>query len=166
MSVLRLPHEVYQDLRAHGEETYPEESCGVLLGRPAQDGWHVESAVGAANALAGQTPRRFEIASADLVRIVDTARRRGLEIAGFYHCHPDHPAEWSETDLAGAHWVGCSYVITEVARGTAAATRAFLLAGTAEEDKRFVELEIAIADAVQSASARNLDGSRGSGASS
>ena len=58
-------------------------------------------------------------------------------IAGFYHSHPDHPAQWSQTDFAEAHWVGCCYVITEVAQGKAATTNSFLLAGTTEEDKRF-----------------------------
>jgi proteasome lid subunit RPN8/RPN11 len=37
--------------------------------------------------------------------------------AGFYHSHPDHPVQWSPTDFAEAHWLGCSYVITEAAQG-------------------------------------------------
>ena len=60
-----------------------------------------------------------------------------MSIAGFYHSHPDHPAQWSETDLTEAHWLGCSYVITAVAQGNATETNAFLLAGDAEESKRF-----------------------------
>ena len=137
MSVLRLPRVVYDGLRAHGEETYPQECCGALLGRCGRDGWRVELAVRADNARADSARSRYEIAPAELVKIEREARGRGLEIAGFYHSHPDHPAEWSETDLAEAHWVGCSYVITEVRQGKAAATHSFLLAGTAEEDKRF-----------------------------
>jgi proteasome lid subunit RPN8/RPN11 len=60
-----------------------------------------------------------------------------LDIAGFYHSHPDHPAQWSQTDLAEAHWLGCSYVITAVAKGVAAQTNSFHLAGDTEENKRF-----------------------------
>ena len=57
-------------------------------------------------------------------------------IVGFYHSHPDHPARWSSTDLAGAHWIGCSYVITSVEKGKAAVTNSFELTGTDESDKR------------------------------
>ena len=72
-----------------------------------------------------------------MVRIEFDARRQGLDIAGFYHSHPDHPAQWSATDLEDAHWLGCCYVITSVAQGKATVTNAFLLAGTVEEDKHF-----------------------------
>jgi proteasome lid subunit RPN8/RPN11 len=71
------------------------------------------------------------------VKIEREARGRGLDIAGFYHSHPDHPAQWSPTDFAEAHWIGCAYVITAVEHGKAAVTNSFLLAGTTEEDKRF-----------------------------
>jgi len=62
-----------------------------------------------------------------------------MEIVGFYHSHPDHPARPSPTDLEDAHWIGCSYVITSVVQGKAHETRSFLLNGTLEEDKHFVE---------------------------
>jgi proteasome lid subunit RPN8/RPN11 len=80
------------------------------------------------------------------VKIASEARDRGIEIAGFYHSHPDHPAQWSATDLDEAHWLGLSYVITEVAAGKAATTRAWLLAGTSEDDKHFEAQEIRIED--------------------
>jgi proteasome lid subunit RPN8/RPN11 len=145
MSILRLPRTVYHDLRAHGEEAWPHECCGALLGRAMQeggpDGWQVDSLVRTLNirgdSSAGSSLDRYEIAPAELVGIVREASNRGLEIAGFYHSHPGHPAQPSATDLAEAHWIGCSYVITEIAQGKAALTSAFLLAGTAEEDKHF-----------------------------
>jgi proteasome lid subunit RPN8/RPN11 len=59
---------------------------------------------------------------------------------GFYHSHPDHPARWSATDLAEAHWTGCSYVITSVEEGRAALTNAFLLVG--EEDGKHFDDEV------------------------
>lgn len=138
MTVLHISRAIYDALRAHGEETYPNECCGVLLALPAEPGASViASAVRAANARLDSARNRYEIAPTDLVKIEREARRRGLEIAGFYHSHPDHPAHWSATDLAEAHWIGSSYVITSVERGRATATRSFLLAGTTEEDKRF-----------------------------
>jgi proteasome lid subunit RPN8/RPN11 len=74
------------------------------------------------------------------------ARGRGLEVAGFYHSHPDHAASWSLSDLAEAHWLGLSYLITAVERGRAGETRAFLLAGSSEQDKRFERQEICAVD--------------------
>jgi proteasome lid subunit RPN8/RPN11 len=74
------------------------------------------------------------------------ARKHGLEVAGFYHSHPDHPAMWSQIDLDEAHWLGCSYVITEVPGGRATVTNSFLLSGTKEEDKQFVPQRIELID--------------------
>jgi proteasome lid subunit RPN8/RPN11 len=100
----------------------------------------VTAALRAGNTRTDSAHNRYQIAPIELVKIEREARNRGLEIAGFYHSHPDHPAQWSATDFAEAHWLGCSYVITEVAQGKAAVTNSFLLAGATEEDKRF-ELE-------------------------
>ena len=137
MSTLFVPKAVYDAMRAHGEETYPNECCGAMLGRPDADGWNVVESIRAGNTRTDSAHNRYNIAPLELVRIQRSARENGLEIAGFYHSHPDHPAEWSPTDFAEAHWLGCSYVITSVAQGRATVTNAFQLAGTKEEDKRF-----------------------------
>jgi proteasome lid subunit RPN8/RPN11 len=137
MSVLHFPQPVYDDIRAHGEQTYPHECCGILLGHFAQGNWTVVSAARAGNTRTDSAHNRYHIDPAELVRIQRDAMRQGFDIAGFYHSHPDHPAQWSTTDFAEAHWIGCSYVITEVAHGKAAVTNSFLLAGTTEENKRF-----------------------------
>ena len=137
MSTLRFPKAAYDAIRAHGEETYPDECCGVLLGHSTPEGWRVESAVRAGNTRTDSAHNRYHIAPVELVKIQREAANQGLDIAGFYHSHPDHPAQWSSTDFAEAHWIGCSYVITAVAKGKAEVTNSFLLAGTTEEDKRF-----------------------------
>jgi proteasome lid subunit RPN8/RPN11 len=144
MSVLRLTQAVFDALRTHGEETYPNECCGALLGRSTPGGWQVEASVRAGNTRTDSAHNRYNIAPAELVKIEREARRQGLAIAGFYHSHPDHPAYWSLTDLSEAHWLGCSYVITAVAKGKAAQTNSFLLAGTFEEDKRFEQETILV----------------------
>ncbi len=154
MSILHLPRSVFDELRAHGEETWPQECCGALLGRAIQrggqeggpDGWQVDSLVRAVNARSDSPRKRYQISPADLAGIALEARRRGLEIAGFYHSHPDHSAQPSSSDLAEAYWLGCSYVITEVAQGKATVTNAFLLAGTTEEDRHFEPQTIRIED--------------------
>jgi proteasome lid subunit RPN8/RPN11 len=146
MSALSMPKAVYESIRQHGEETYPHECCGVLLGKPGPHGWRVSSAVRAGNTRTDSAHNRYHIAPVELVRIQREAMKQGLDIAGFYHSHPDHPAQWSPTDFAEAHWIGCSYVITEVAHGKAAITNSFLLSGTTEEDKRFENETIVVED--------------------
>jgi proteasome lid subunit RPN8/RPN11 len=135
--VLKVTKEVYDAIRAHGEETYPHECCGALLGHASGNGWQIEAAVRAGNTRTDSAHNRYQIAPVELVKIEREARQRGLDIGGFYHSHPDHPAQWSQTDFAEAHWLGCSYVITAVANGKAAVTNSFRLAGDTEESKRF-----------------------------
>jgi proteasome lid subunit RPN8/RPN11 len=151
MSVIHLPRSVYEALRTHAEQAYPEECCGALLGRvitsDSTDNWEITAAVHVVNADTASARTRYSIDPAELVGIVHEARRQGLEIAGFYHSHPNHPAHWSLTDLAEAHWLGCSYVITSVRHGRAADTSAFLLAGASEEDKHFEPQQICILEA-------------------
>lgn len=144
MSILRLAKSVYGEIRAHGEETYPHECCGALLGISTPEGWLVRQSERAGNTRTDSAHNRYNIAPAELVKIEREARRQGLDIAGFYHSHPDHPAQWSPTDFAEAHWIGCSYVITAVAQGKATVTNSFLLAGATEEDKRFEQETIEV----------------------
>ncbi len=140
--MLHIDYANYEALRAHGEETYPHECCGVLLGKSDAKGNHVKQIVRAGNTRTDSAHNRYNIAPQELVKIQRQAR--GLDIVGFYHSHPDHPAQWSATDFAEAHWMGCSYVITAVAKGKAEVTNSFLLTGSSEEDKRFVDQAIEI----------------------
>jgi proteasome lid subunit RPN8/RPN11 len=135
--MLKLTEQTYNAIRHHGEETYPHECCGVLLGRSAGGVNEVEDAIRAGNTRTDSAHNRYSIAPQELIRIQRQVRERGFDIVGFYHSHPDHPAQWSETDFAEAHWIGCSYVITSVRQGQAKDTNSFLLTGTTEEDKAF-----------------------------
>ena len=146
--MLKLSYKDYEALRTHGEEIYPHECCGVLLGKTDGDANEVREIVRAGNTRTDSAHNRYHIAPQELIRIQRQARGLGLDIVGFYHSHPDHPAQWSSTDIAEAHWLGCSYVITRVAgdktSGTAEVTNSFLLRGTGEEDKRFEDEAIEI----------------------
>ncbi|MGA2652603.1 MAG: M67 family metallopeptidase [Terracidiphilus sp.] len=146
MGILHLTRAIYDEIRAHGEQTYPYECCGALLGTTIENGWTVVASVRAGNTRTDSAHNRYNISPLELVKIERDARRQGLGIAGFYHSHPDHPAQWSTTDLAEAHWLGCSYVITAVAKGKAAQTNSFRLAGISEEDKAFEQDTIVIDD--------------------
>ena len=143
-TTLRMSGEMYETIRRHGERTYPHECCGVLLGRSSEDGNAVEAAIEAGNTRTDSAHNRYNIAPQELIRIQRQGRERGLDIVGFYHSHPDHPAQWSKTDFEEAHWIGCSYVITSVEQGTAQVTNSFLLSGAGEEDKRFEDQRVVV----------------------
>lgn len=159
--MLRIHFEQYEALRAHGEETYPNECCGVLLGKNVLDeGNRVHEIVRAGNTRTDSAHNRYNIAPQELVKIQRQARGLGLDIVGFYHSHPDHPARWSSTDFAEAHWLGCSYIITSVEKGKAVLTNSFLLSGTAEDNKKFEDeaIQIDIASTVADTAAHNQKG--------
>lgn len=109
---LALTRSVDAAIRAHGRETFPHECCGAMLGK---DGVVLE-----AFALANTTeegPRRRFLIRPDDYRAAETrAREAGLELLGFYHSHPDHPARPSQYDLDHA-WPSFSYVIVSVMAG-------------------------------------------------
>ncbi len=137
--MLKISQLELDSLRRHGEETYPHECCGVLLGRIEGEVRSVEAAVRAGNTRTDSPHNRYHIDPRELVAAQRRAREQGLDIVGFYHSHPDHPARWSATDLAEAHWYSCSYVITSVVKGRAAITNSFVLMGSSEEDKCFAD---------------------------
>jgi proteasome lid subunit RPN8/RPN11 len=143
---LKISKALWSELREHGERTYPHECCGVLIGQHGEDGVkQVNAAVRCGNTRSDSPQNRYQIAPAEIAKIQRNAMLDGMDIVGFYHSHPDHPARWSPTDLAEAHWTGCSYVITSVDKGNAVLTNSFCLTGS-EENKNFEDETIEIAD--------------------
>jgi len=143
--MLSISQSHYEDLRRHGEETYPHECCGILLGRFEADGQRVVTSLArCGNTRADSPQNRYHIDPKELIRIQREGRERDEDIIGFYHSHPDHPAQFSSTDLAEAHWFRCSYVITSVEKGKAAITNSFELAGSDEQDKQLVSEQIEV----------------------
>jgi proteasome lid subunit RPN8/RPN11 len=145
--MLKLTRSEYFALRQHGEMTYPHECCGVLLGNFADgdaSAKTVSRIVRCGNTRQDSPQNRYHIDPKELIRIQREGRERGEDIVGFYHSHPDHPAQWSVTDLAEAHWFGCSYVITSVKKGVATVTNSFELAGSEEGDKKFLDEKMEI----------------------
>lgn len=146
--MLRIAREHYDAIRAHGEETYPHECCGVLLGQLQDDGTRIVSSTARCGNTRVDSPHnRYNIDPKELIRIQREGRARGEDIVGFYHSHPDHPARWSQTDFADAHWIGCSYVITSVEKGKAQTTNSFELAGSDESDKQLVDERVELVQA-------------------
>jgi proteasome lid subunit RPN8/RPN11 len=142
--MLKLGQSHFDSIRQHGEETYPDECCGVLLGQFENQTRVVTSIARCDNTRADSPHNRYHIDPKQLVRIQREGRERNEDIIGFYHSHPDHPARWSQTDLAEAHWFGCSYVITSVEKGKAGVTNAFELTGSDEHDKQLADEKIEV----------------------
>jgi len=126
--IVLLPRHVFA-IHRHALATYPEECCGVLVGRPlrGREGSFVERVLSVHNARADGRGSRFLIHPETVLAAQREARRAGMEVVGYYHSHPDHPARPSDFDREHA-WPGVSYLIVSVARGEIAETRSWRLA--------------------------------------
>jgi proteasome lid subunit RPN8/RPN11 len=105
---------VDQAIRHHGEETYPHECCGALVGKGAV----VSEIVALPNTTEEGPRRRFLVRPSDYRLAESRATELGGELLGFYHSHPDHPARPSQYDLDHA-WPTFAYIIVAVAAGAA-----------------------------------------------
>ncbi len=101
-------------IRRHGEETYPHECCGALVGTATR----VTATVALPNTTDEGPRRRFLVRPSDYRMAEKSAADVGGELLGFYHSHPDHPARPSQYDLDHA-WPNFAYVIVAVAAGAA-----------------------------------------------
>jgi len=107
---LTISAAVDQAIRTHGQETYPHECCGALVGR----GDHVSGIVALPNTTEEGPRRRFLVRPSDYREAEHRAGELGAELLGFYHSHPDHPARPSQYDLDHA-WPTFAYIIVAVA---------------------------------------------------
>jgi proteasome lid subunit RPN8/RPN11 len=134
VTAVTLRPEHIADLRGHAAETYPHECCGFLVGDRADGVLVVRELVRASNAR-GDSPRnRYLIPPEEFARVQRDADRRGLDIVGFYHSHPDAPARPSEYDREHA-WPAYAYLVLAVARGEPQELGAFELS---EDRARFL----------------------------
>jgi len=112
--LLTITAAVDRAIRAHGQETYPHECCGALVGREGR----VTDVVALPNTTEEGPRRRFLVRPADYREAERRATALGAELLGFYHSHPDHPARPSQYDLDHA-WPTFAYIIVAVAQATA-----------------------------------------------
>jgi len=129
-----------EKINQHGRQTYPEECCGVLIGKVDGDEKIVEDAVAIDNSRQDERYRRFLITPEDYISAEKEARQRNLDMLGFYHSHPDHPARPSQYDFDHA-WPWFSYVIVSVEKGEPSTIRSWVLDG---ERTTFLEENVEI----------------------
>ena len=129
-------------MEEHGAEAYPNECCGVLLGKD-QDGRKVVTGILPLKNARDDSPRnRFLILPEDFLESEREARKRGVDMLGFYHSHPDHPARPSEYDRVHA-WPWYSYLILAVQEGVPKQMTGWVLT---EDREQFLPEEIAVSD--------------------
>ena len=120
---MKIARAAMEAVKAHGAEGYPHEICGILVGprgsRTATD------AKRARNIIVERARDRYEIDPRDHIRIQREADADGQDIVGYYHSHPDHPAQASRFDTERA-WSGYVYLIVSVAKGEAIDANAFV----------------------------------------
>ena len=114
--MLLLPSNVGQEIREHGEKDYPHECCGAMLGAETGAGREVRALYPLVNRRDDSPRNRFSITPEDFRAAERAAIQRGLDLLGWYHSHPDHPARPSEFDREHA-WPWYSYVIVSVEAG-------------------------------------------------
>ena len=114
--MLRLAKNLEQEIRDHGAKDYPNECCGAMLGTDGDTGREVRALFPLINRRDDSPRNRFSITPEDFRAAERAAVERGLDLLGWYHSHPDHPARPSEFDRDHA-WPWYSYVIVSVDGG-------------------------------------------------
>ena len=136
----RLSESIERQLRLHCQEQYPNEACGVLFGQGdgTASAWRVTEIKAAPNEHDDDHKRRYLVPPAFQFQAEKQARAMGLDVIGYYHSHPDHPALPSEYDRERA-WFGYLYLICAVEQGRSTDLRAFSLE---DQGGAFLDVEI------------------------
>jgi len=130
------PHQLAAIVR-HAEAAYPNEACGLLVGRRRAAGaLHVSRAVESENLAKGRQRDSFEVDPALRFKLERELRGTGKSIVGHYHSHPDHPARPSARDLAQAYEPEFAWFIIGLTGGEASACGAFQLDGETGKSRR------------------------------
>ena len=137
--MIRLSEAQQEAIRAHGARDFPHECCGVILGDVEAGAKVVRELRPLANVHEEGHERRYLVSPDEMFALMREERRTGRKTLGFYHSHPNHPAQPSEYDRDWASpWY--TYIIVSIMDGRPAAMTAWQLdddrlAFTAEELK-------------------------------
>lgn len=137
---MRISDELRRQMAEMGERAYPNEGCGILLGRFANEVEVVEVRVATNLRETGESAHlpaekddrehsardRYVMDPRDILRAEKDARERGIEVVGFWHTHPDHAAHPSQYDADHA-WPEYVYVIMAIHSGNQVDVNAFVL---------------------------------------
>jgi proteasome lid subunit RPN8/RPN11 len=136
--VVRITKPVYEGMVKHAESGYPNEVCGVLIGRDGK----ITEFKECRNLNKERARDRYELDPLSFKEADDWARSNGMEILGIYHSHPDHPSRPSEFDRERA-WPEWAYIILSIHGGRHNDSRAWVLKNP---DSPFVEEKIELVE--------------------
>jgi proteasome lid subunit RPN8/RPN11 len=138
---LYISTELIEQVYRHGESAYPEEGAGLLLGKASGEHKEVIAILPLSNTREDEARfNRYLLTAQDYLYGEQEAARRGLDVLGVFHSHPDHPNRPSEFDREWAMpWF--SYVITSVDSGKADGSRSWLLS---DDRQSFKEEQIIV----------------------
>lgn len=141
--ILFLSQEILKRIHQHGEQAYPEEGAGLLLGETKGNEQQVSEIVSLTNEREEDARHnRYQLSPQDYLMGEQLADRMGLDVLGVFHSHPDHPNQPSEFDRQWA-WPNFSYLITSVVQGVAVESRSWRLnedrANFSEEKVEIIE---------------------------
>jgi proteasome lid subunit RPN8/RPN11 len=143
--ILFIPQEILTRIHQHGEQAYPEEGAGLLLGENKGNEQQVSEILSLTNEREENARHnRYQLSPQDYLRGEELADRMGLDVLGVYHSHPDHPNQPSEFDRQWA-WPNFSYLITSVVQGLAVESRSWRLN---EDRANFSEEEVEVVDQI------------------
>ena len=120
---MKISRQALHEVEAHAAEGYPHEICGMLIADGRSD--FVSQTRRVRNTVVERARDRYEMDPRDQIRIQRECDAAGLEIVGYYHSHPDHPAQASITDAVRS-WAGAVYLIVSCVEGTVVDSNAFV----------------------------------------
>jgi len=124
---LHIPRAILTQIHLHGEQAYPEEGAGLLLGDQEGMEHHVREILPLTNSREAQARHnRYQLSPQEYMQGEQHAESRGMAVLGVFHSHPDHPNRPSEYDRQWA-WPNFSYLITSVTQGGSAGSRSWRL---------------------------------------
>jgi proteasome lid subunit RPN8/RPN11 len=116
---IRLSEKHIEAIKRHGEQAYPEECGGLLLGVIQNGVRIIREVLPLVNVREDSRHNRVELNPLDYARTEREASGRGLGVWGYYHSHPNHDAVPSSFDLEHAPFIEWSYLIVSVRKGKA-----------------------------------------------
>ena len=136
--MLKLTDQLYKQIEQEGVAAYPNECCGVMIGRDlvGTDG-STQRVVDTLQPLTNSFEKeeqyhRFKLDPLEYIQVEKAAGAAGKLVQGFYHSHPDCPAKPSEYDRQHG-WPFYSYVIVSILKGQPADMTSWLLDEVTEQ---------------------------------
>jgi proteasome lid subunit RPN8/RPN11 len=141
MNAIVLPKSIASQIESEGVKAYPNECCGILIGREVNGKKRVERLAPMKNVFdSGEQYHRFTIDPLAQIEAEKSADDAGQLVLGYYHSHPDHPAKPSEYDRTHVPpWSFYGHIIVAIEKGRPAAMTAWFMN---EETEQFAPLEL------------------------